>query len=358
MTAVVANRTQDYERLGLRPDQVEPWENGLRTGAADGTFEWWYLDSHLTDGTTLTIELHTKPPFMSPSTPLTPFVWVTLDRPDGSQLQRTAVLDASAFRASEDRCDVEAGPNTFRVDGEECRVHIEVDDLVADVVLRAEVPPWRPGTGLVLFGDDEAHHIAWLPAMSRASSEVTLTIGGTTERLHGAGYHDHNWGNIAPRKVLDHWYWGRARLGEYTLVTLLFVCAAAHDRQPVPVVMLAKDGAVVVNALGPDLVVFAEDEHRPTPTTGVPVARVLTYGVEVDGTTYSITFEHERDGFFLDFGDKGAYHRLLGEVHLEIRTDDDVEHRAGTTMWELLYFGDRSELTGQPESGAPAHAGT
>lgn len=339
MTAVVANRPEDYRRLGLDRDTVEPWEDGLRTGGVDGTFEWWYLDCHLEDGSTLTVELHTKPPYLSPSSPLTPFVWVTLDSPDGTQLQRTSTFAADAFAASAEGCDVVIGPNTFRVSGEQCHVHVEVDEVVADVRLTAEVPPWRPGTGQVLFGDDEGDYIAWLPSMSRASAEVTLTVTGIEEQLRGAGYHDHNWGNIAPRKVLDHWYWGRARLGEFTIVTLLFVCDEAHDKQPIPVVMLAKDGSILVNALGPHEVSFEEREHRENGVTGVPVARTLVYEVEAGGVTYVITFDHQRDGFMLDFGPKGAYHRLLGDATLQCRSGGQVEEVTGKTMWELLYFG-------------------
>ena len=60
--AQIGTQPRDYERLGLIPGVNQPWEDGLRTAAADGTFEWWYFDAHLDDGSTVTVEFHTKPP--------------------------------------------------------------------------------------------------------------------------------------------------------------------------------------------------------------------------------------------------------------------------------------------------------
>lgn len=88
--------------------------------------------------------------------------------------------------------------------------------------------------------------------------------------------------------------------------------------------------------------------------TGVPVARTLTYEISADGVTYVITSEHQRDGFMLDFGSKGAYHRLLGDVTLTCRSDGQVDEFRGTSMWELLYFGVQPETGGAGErSEAP-----
>ena len=51
--AVMATSPEDYERLGLSPTFIAPWEKGTRTDDSAGTYEWSYFDAHLADGANL-----------------------------------------------------------------------------------------------------------------------------------------------------------------------------------------------------------------------------------------------------------------------------------------------------------------
>ncbi|MDX6211702.1 MAG: hypothetical protein QOF82_789, partial [Frankiales bacterium] len=42
--ARLGTTTDDYERLGIRPHVIKPWEDGMRTDGSRGTYEWWYFD--------------------------------------------------------------------------------------------------------------------------------------------------------------------------------------------------------------------------------------------------------------------------------------------------------------------------
>ncbi|MBQ8425407.1 MAG: hypothetical protein IJX17_05245, partial [Clostridia bacterium] len=42
-------------KMGLNKNEVEIWEDGMRTDGSKGTYEWWYFDSHYPDGTILVI---------------------------------------------------------------------------------------------------------------------------------------------------------------------------------------------------------------------------------------------------------------------------------------------------------------
>ncbi len=44
---------------------------------------------------------------------------------------------------------------------------------------------------------------------------MDVTYNGEARHLEGSGYHDHNWGNISVLKLIHHWYWGRAKMGDY-----------------------------------------------------------------------------------------------------------------------------------------------
>ena len=37
--AVMANSAADYDRLGVSPDSIAPWEDGARTDNSAGTYE-------------------------------------------------------------------------------------------------------------------------------------------------------------------------------------------------------------------------------------------------------------------------------------------------------------------------------
>lgn len=340
---------EGFETLGLIPGEIQQWEDGLRTDPSQTSFEWWYLDCGLEDGSKLIAEFHTKPPMGSPRAPLTPFVAFTLDRSDGSNETRTLMAEPGEFFASRESCDVRIGRNTFAADLHRCEVHLELDDLRADLVLAGTVPAWRPGTGHVLCGDD---HVAWLPSIPRGDVSGTLELAGEAIDVTGVGYHDHNWGTAALRKLVDHWYWGRARIGDYTALTLNFISHRDFGMRRHPALMIARGSEILIE--GRDEVEFSADDIQPQAATGAPVANRLEYAVEEGGERYSVRFERSRDVFTADFGRAGSYHRFVGAATIEhLRQDRLVDSERDDALWELLYFG----ATGGSGRNVPADAG-
>jgi hypothetical protein len=247
-------------REGLR-EIVLPWEDGLRLEAARGTFEWWYFDAHFEDGSTAVIVFATKP-LLERKGPLKPNVSLTITRPDGSKLAQFPVLPASAFSASTEGCDVRIGPHYVKGDLRRYQIHVEMGELAADLTFTGSVPPWRPGAGKACFGDLN-HFFAWLPAIPYGRVEGTLRYDGHTHEVRGVGYHDHNWGNVGLQDVMDHWYWGRAHVGEYTLIFVEQVAAKAYGFTRIPVFFLAQ-GDQILCADGAPLTMTARQFVRHT----------------------------------------------------------------------------------------------
>ncbi|MEI7849126.1 MAG: lipocalin-like domain-containing protein [Chloroflexota bacterium] len=232
-------------------DHVQNWEDGLRAPTGRGTFEWWYFDAHFDDpasdaparGSTAVIVFATKP-LLERNGPLKPGVSLTITRPDGSKLAQFPFLSADQFSASKESCDVHIGPSWTRGDLQHYQVHVEVDGMSADLIFTSQVPAWRPGAGKSYFGDMQ-HYFGWLPAIPYGKVEGSIHYDGQTYHVQGSGYHDHNWGNVGLNEVMDHWYWGRAHLGEYTLIYVEQIGAKEYGYTRMPVFMLAKGSQVL-----------------------------------------------------------------------------------------------------------------
>ncbi len=231
------------QRDGLGP-QVALWEDALRTDLSRGTFEWWYFDAHFEDGSTAVIVFSTRP-LLERKGPLKPNVSLTITDPQGVKHALFPVFVPAEFEADREQPQVRIASHSLKGDLHRYEVHVDLGELAADLVFEGLVPPWRPGAGKVYFGDLD-HYFAWLPAIPYGTVSGTLRYAGRTHTVRGTGYHDHNWGNVSLNEVWDHWYWGRAHLGDYTLIFVEQVATPTYGRTKLPVFMLAKGEQILI----------------------------------------------------------------------------------------------------------------
>lgn len=249
---VIFGTTPEFlAREGLS-ETIQPWEDGQRASTDRGSFEWWYFDAHFDDptndpdvqGSTAVIVFATKP-LLERNGPLKPGVSITITRPDGTKIAQFPFLGPDQFAASKVTCAVHIGENWCSGDLHTYRLRASLDGIAANLTFTGLVPAWRPGAGKSYFGDLE-HFFAWLPAIPYGSVEGTISFDGQTYSVKGSGYHDHNWGNVGLDQVMDHWYWGRAHLGEYTLIYVEQVGAKQYGYTRMPVFMLAKGSQILI----------------------------------------------------------------------------------------------------------------
>jgi hypothetical protein len=260
---IFGTTSESLAREGLT-ETILPWEDGQRAGTSPGMFEWWYFDAHFDDGSTAVIVFASKP-ILERNGPLKPNVSLTITRPDGTKLSSFPIFPPDQFSASKETCDVRIGPNWTKGDLHTYQLHIEMESpstgsgttISADLTFTGLVPPWRPGAGKSYFGDTE-HYFAWLPSIPYGTVKGTLTYDGQTHHVEGTGYHDHNWGNVGLNEVMDHWYWGRAHIGDFTLIYVEQVGAKEYGYTRMPVFMLAK-GDQILTGDGTFLTMKASD---------------------------------------------------------------------------------------------------
>jgi hypothetical protein len=190
----------DYARLGIARDTIAIWEDGARTDGSPGTYEWWYFDAHLDDGTKLVVVFMNKDMTASQK-PLDPLIRINLDLPDGRSFEKLQTFAPETYSAATDHADVRMADNRFEGDLHRYRITAAVDDISVDVTLTGQVPAWRPETGCMLFGADHALEFCWLPAVPQGAVEAKLSIGDETHQASGVGYP----AGHHPRLVLGTW---------------------------------------------------------------------------------------------------------------------------------------------------------
>jgi hypothetical protein len=349
----LASETADYEKLGIDKGNVSLWEDGSRTNGGPGTYEWWYFDAHLDDGTKLVIVFYTKR-MMKTNSPLSPYVTIDLDTPDGRHFEERLEVKGIPWSSSAEGCDVKVGPCYIKGNLKEYSIYYDDGNIQAEATLTGNVPSWRPETGHIYFGDNDEHFFAWLPSVPEGDVTAKITLDGITTEHIGTGYHDHNWGNIVMTKVMHHWYWGRAKVGDYTVISSYIYGEKKYGYNEFPIFMLAKDGEIVADD-GKKLTFTPSDVYSDE-VTGKPAHNLLVYEYKKDDElTYRVSWARKSSLIAFKMIDQlkgvvrflakiigfdAAYLRFTGDVTVEeIRAGAEPAKQEGPALWEEMYFG-------------------
>ena len=344
-----------YEKMGLKRGIVEPWEDGLRTDGSKGTYEWWYSDAHFPDGTIMVIIFFNKSPIEA-SGPIKPQASIEVTLPDGTKYAEevTASIENSHFAT--DHCDVRVGDSRIVGNLKHYELTFKGTQIQATLTLDGTIPAWRSQTGSIFFGDKEEHYFAWLPSIPEGRAVADITIDGQTVHLEGSGYHDHNWGDQIMLKQMHHWYWGRAKIGDYKVISAWITGEKKYGYKDFDVFMLAKGDKILGDNSNHTLKFVSTDEYIDE-QTGKPVyGKVIYEYVTEAGEQYRITYDRKGDiskQNFIDLlsgpvklgarliGFDGAYLRFEGEASVEKIENGQVVEKATepSAVWELMYFG-------------------
>lgn len=346
------NTQDDFARLGIHPTQIAPFEDGMRTSGGKNTFEWWYFDARMPDGASLVIVFATKQ-IVGRMGDLKPFIMVTLEEPGRPKRLWEIKRAPAEFSSSREACDVRMGANYFRGDLHDYEIHAENEDMAVDVRLTGEVPAWRPGTGYLYFGEKKERYFAWLPAVPQGVAHIKMRVNGVEKTLSGVGYHDHNWGNTPMPRLMNHWYWGRAKAGAYSMITSYITSEKAYGSATHPVFMLAKNGRIITGDASK--VTFSVEDEFVDERSGKPVANTVIFFWQDGREAYKVTYLRDRtieNAMLIDSihggmkilaklaGFDGAYLRFTGRVTCEHFVDGSLIEKAEEAgIWELMYFG-------------------
>lgn len=343
-------RLQKSAEVGLT-EEIQLFEDGLRTGKGSGNYEWWYFDSKYADGSSLVIIFFTKP-VTSFAKDFQPYVTLNYVHPSGKEIRTQVRSDDYSF--SKEQCDVRIGGCYIRGDLKSYEIYFKNEEAECRLTLTGSVPSWRPDSGRILFGRKD--YFAWLPSVPEGVVSGTLTAGGQTIGLSGTGYHDHNWGNKLMLMLMNDWYWGRAKIGDYVVVSSYIYANKKDGYKATPVFMLAKDGKILTGDAAKHLK-YEEKDFVKDSYTKRYVAQTLVYDYcdQEGGIHYRITYQKgdedvERQvmrdivgeplaSIFYLLGFRGSYHRMSGTAVLErLESNEVVERIEAPAMWEQMCF--------------------
>ena len=357
-----------YAKMGLDKHSVAVWEDGMRTDGSKGTYEWWYYDNHFADGTIMVIFFFSKSP-IEVNGPIKPTSTIEITHPDGTKYSEEVYASIEDSHYSTDRCDVRIGECYTKGDLNHYDIVFKGKNIQAKVSLDGTIPAWRSQSGSIFFGDNEEHYFAWLPAVPEGRAVADVKYNGVTRHLEGSGYHDHNWGNISMLKLMHHWYWGRAKVGDYKVISAWITAEKKYGYKDFDVFMLAKGDKIIGDNSNHTLKFLSTEEYIDD-HTGKPVyGKVIYEYITEENEKYRIIYNRKGDisrQNFIDLlpgiirigakliGFEGSYLRFEGEVTVERLDGDVVIERAcePSAVWELMYFGKSSKDKKYRESNA------
>jgi hypothetical protein len=154
--------------------------------------------------------------------------------------------------------------------------------------------------------------------------------------------------------LMHHWYWGRAKIGDYVVVSSFITADKKCSYTEMPIFMIAKDGKILADDAYRCLT-YTESDYEIDPLTKKHVAKTIVYDYKDGDTRYKITYQKqeniERMGMETQvnalqyvalwlMGLRGAYHRMGGVVTLERFEGEKLKERVhAPAIWEQMYFG-------------------
>lgn len=352
--ARLMDRPEDYEKLGVNPDEVEVWEDrrrNLDTGI--NNWEWWYFDSILDDGSNVVVQFFTKSGRNLGAEGDHPEVTVKITAPDGTAYQKSFSYKPEETSYGDAQCDVKFGPHRFCGDLKNYTIYVEETEGVGmDLKLESHSEPYRPGTAYFTF-DKEDEFYTWFCVVPKGSVTGTLTYGGKTIQVSGSGYHDHQWGNVNFHREWNNWVWARQTFEDCSITLFDYVSAEKTEYTRIPIVFVQdQDGKIIFESTH-GVECRIDGEYRDEEFSGKVYPRGLNYTFENGGKKLEYSLNDKKiieargirklpaklKMIMEKAGMDPSYTRYLADGRMKLTAGAGTMERSGELIYEFMFPG-------------------
>ena len=123
--ARLMNTPEDYQKLGVAPDRIEMWEDGIRITPDRMNWEWWYFDTMLDGGIQAVIQFFSKSGGSMYLKNYHPTFMIHVTLPDGTEYKQEPSFSRKEASWSREKCDVRYGKHYFTGDLKDYEIHVE-----------------------------------------------------------------------------------------------------------------------------------------------------------------------------------------------------------------------------------------
>jgi hypothetical protein len=344
------NSPEEYKALGITKDTILPWENGARVAPKKGNNELWYCRLNLDDGNKIVIFFFMRD-LKKLGKKVSPVINVEIEHPNGDITSKNLHFKASDFSASTTHCDVHIGENYFTYINNVYQIHISDNNFKMDVAFESTSEPWRPGTGIINFGN-KGNQFGWIAPVPDGKATVSYTINGITNTSKGFCFHDHSWSNVSPEKLYKNWYWIYGKIGAYKVLIAEIIASKKYQSEEQLFFSIIKDGKNIVTN---DSNVIALKSHPiKHPVGNKPISKVFTYKYTQNGDVYELSLKQlsfiKAENMIrnkttnrlvkLFTGFDASWYRIQGQSVLNIYHDNQLKEQlvSNDMLWELIYL--------------------
>jgi len=331
LNASVANAFDDNLCLEtndkFKDNQVEIWEDGMRTSEKNDSFEWWYFDGISNQGVKLVIIFNAGNVTKQPS------IFVNITFPNGESFTKNYSFPEDEFQASNRMCDVTIGKNRFSGDLENYQIYLDLEDIKSEINLERVTPSWKPKNNLI----SKKEQFGYLHAVPHGNMEGYLTYQGKRYKLEGTGYHDHTWSTISENRLshyMKEWYWGRALFDDYAVIFGEGIASLEFLQGNIKKILYVAKGSNLIINDEVDVKIFKKN-YALNPFTKKLVPNIIEIRYSKDGIKLNITLHKQLGMVSFGSSDDTSYHRHAGMGVFEIETDGNKSKHHGTSIWEI-----------------------
>ncbi|MFC1889425.1 hypothetical protein ACFL4G_06685 [Thermodesulfobacteriota bacterium] len=167
------------------------------------------------------------------------------------QIIRKAILGAKEIGYTGDPPELVMGSHYWRGFYPNFDVHLDfpgeegLPKMKADLRFHSRTPGWRPGEGPVHYGSPEGDWYDVVVMIPWADVSGTITLNGSTRKVKGFGYSDHNTQNILPTKQCDKLMALRSFSDEYAVHFLEYIAPEHFDGERTTWILIMKGDRIL-----------------------------------------------------------------------------------------------------------------